>query len=172
MKQITPEEALMRLKKLCSVYEKCTYDIRKKLIEYKTETSKIDGIIQKLQDEGFVDDCRFACFFVRAKHNISKWGKQKIAYQLRTKKISETIIAKALNEISDESYSKSISDELVKKMETIKTKTTSQSELVAKLMKFALSRGYDCSVSYEIITDMVYKQSLQNNDLNCFITDN
>ncbi|MDR2064521.1 MAG: RecX family transcriptional regulator [Prevotellaceae bacterium] len=165
MKQITPEEALMRLKKLCSVCEKCIHDIRQKLIEYKTETSKIDVIIKKLQNEGFVDDCRFACFFARTKHNISKWGKQKIEYQLRTKQIPETVIAKALNEIPDELYGKTISDELVKKLKTIKTKATSQSELVAKLMKFALSRGYDSSVSYEIIKNMVYKQSPANNDL-------
>lgn len=153
MKQITPEEALMRLQKLCSVYEKCTYDIRKKLIEYKTESSKTEEIIQKLQASGFIDDCRFAHFFVRTKHNISKWGKQKIEYQLRAKQISETVIAKALGEISDELYGKTIAEELAKKMRT--TKASSQSELVAKLMKFALSRGYDFSVSYETIKNML-----------------
>ncbi|MDR2292125.1 MAG: RecX family transcriptional regulator [Prevotellaceae bacterium] len=155
MKQITPEKALIRLQKLCSVYEKCSYDIRQKLIEYKTESSKIDEIIQKLQSAGFVDDCRFACRFARTKHNISKWGKQKIEYQLRTKQISETLIAKALDEISDESCSRIIADELAKKLKT--TKAASQSEMVAKLMKFALSRGYDYLLSYETVKNMLNK---------------
>ncbi|MDR2651040.1 MAG: recombination regulator RecX [Prevotellaceae bacterium] len=149
MNKITPEEALMRLQKLCSVCEKSVYDVRQKLIEYKIEATKIAEIIQKLQVAGFVDDCRFACSFARTKHKVSKWGKQKIEYQLRAKQISESIIAKALNEISDDSYSKTITAELTKKLKT--TKANSQSELVAKLMKFALSRGYDYSASYEII---------------------
>ncbi|MDR1348940.1 MAG: RecX family transcriptional regulator [Prevotellaceae bacterium] len=156
MKQITPEEALMRLQKLCSVCEKSTYDTRQKLIEYEIEPAKIAEIIQKLQAAGFVDDRRFACLFARTKHNMSKWGKQKIEYQLRAKHISEPIIAEALDEISDESYSETVAGELAKKLKT--TKANSKPELVAKLMKFALSRGYDCSVSYDIIKSMVYKQ--------------
>ncbi|MDR1554264.1 MAG: RecX family transcriptional regulator [Prevotellaceae bacterium] len=152
MKQITPEEALIRLQKLCSICEKSAYDVRKKLIEYKIETAKIAEIIQKLQNTGFVDDCRFACFFARTKHNLSKWGKQKIEYQLRAKQISETIIAKALNEIPDDLYNKTITAELAKKLKTVNA--NSQSELVAKLMKFALSRGYDYSISYDIIKNM------------------
>jgi regulatory protein len=153
MKQITIEEALIRLQKLCSIREKCTYDLRQKLAEYKIEPTKIAEIIQKLQDADFVDDRRFAYAFARAKHDISKWGKQKIEYQLRAKKISETVITEALNEISNESYSQTVADELAKKLKT--TKAKSQSELVAKLMKFALSRGYDYSVSYDIIKNMV-----------------
>ncbi|MDR2125816.1 MAG: RecX family transcriptional regulator [Prevotellaceae bacterium] len=156
MKPITPEEALMRLQKLCSVCEKSVYDLRQKLIKYQTDPAKIDAIIQKLQAAGFVDDCRFACAFACTKHKISKWGKQKIEYHLRSKQISETAIAKALNEISDESYGKTIEDELAKKLKSLQA--ASHAELVAKLMKFALSRGYDYSVSYEIVKDMVYKQ--------------
>ncbi|MDR1197854.1 MAG: RecX family transcriptional regulator [Prevotellaceae bacterium] len=156
MKQITPEEALMRLQKLCSICEKSTFDIRKKLIEYKIESSKMTEIIQKLQDTGFVDDRRFARLFARTKHDISKWGKQKIEYQLRAKQIPESIIVEALDEISGESYSETVAVELAKKLKT--TKAKSQSELAAKLMKFALSRGYDYSVSYDIIKNMVYGQ--------------
>ncbi|MDR1984338.1 MAG: RecX family transcriptional regulator [Prevotellaceae bacterium] len=156
MKQLTPEKALEQLQKRCSLCEKCTYDVQQKLIGYKIETSKIAEIIQKLQIAGFVDDERFACAFARTKHKISKWGKQKIEYQLRTKQIPEAIITKALNEIADESYKETIAAELTKKMKN--TKAKSQSELTAKLLQFALSRGYDYSVSYEIIKNIINKK--------------
>ncbi|MDR0421284.1 MAG: RecX family transcriptional regulator [Prevotellaceae bacterium] len=154
MKQITPEEALIRLQALCSSYEKCTCDIRQKLIEYKIEPAKIAEIIQKLQNAGFVDDLRFACSFARTKHDVSKWGKQKIEYHLRAKQIPEEFIKNALENISDEAYGETVVAELAKKLKT--TKAKSQSELIAKLMKFALSRGYDYSVSYEAIKNMIY----------------
>ena len=152
MKQITPEEALIRLQNICSIYEKCSFDVRKKLIEYKIESAKIDEIIQKLQKFGFVDDERFACSFARSKQKISKWGKQKIEFQLRAKQISSEIIAKALGEINEESYNETIVAELQKKLKT--TKAKSQSELTSKLLKFALSRGYDYNTAYEIIRNM------------------
>jgi regulatory protein len=162
MKPITPEEALARLQNLCSTSEKCSYDVRQKLIEYKIEPAKIAEIIQKLQKFGFIDDERFACAFVRTKHKISKWGKQKIEFQLKIKHIPDAIIAKALDEINDDLYIETITSELQKKLKTAKAK--SQQELTAKLMNFALSRGYDYNLAYEIIKKLSVKREESGDD--------
>ncbi|MDR3286062.1 MAG: recombination regulator RecX [Prevotellaceae bacterium] len=153
MKQITPEQALQRLQKLCSVCEKCAYDVRQKLTEYKIDAAQSAEILQNLQASGFIDDSRFARAFVATKHKIYKWGKQKIEYQLHVKQVSDEIISTALNEIDDEQNNEIIAAELTKKLKT--TKAKSQQELVAKLLKFALSRGYDYSVSYDLVMRMV-----------------
>ncbi|MDR3226664.1 MAG: recombination regulator RecX [Prevotellaceae bacterium] len=153
MKQITPEQALQRLQKLCSLCEKCAYDIRQKLTEYKIDAAQSAEILQKLQAAGFLDDRRFACAFASTKHKISKWGKQKIEYQLRAKQISAEIITIALNEIDDEQNNEIIAAELAKKLKT--TKAKSQQELAAKLLKFALARGYDYSVSYDVVMRLI-----------------
>ena len=157
MKSITIEQALERMQKLCSMYEKCTADIRKKLIEYKIEPVEITKIIQKLQTSGFIDDERFACAFARTKHKIAKWGKQKIEFNLRTKQIPQSIIAKAINEISDVANIETIKAELQKKLKTVKAK--SKTELAAKLLQFAISRGYEYSDSYEIIKKLIAEKN-------------
>ena len=154
MKKITAKQALEQMQKLCSVSEKCTADIRKKLIQYKIAPEEISAIIQNLQASGFIDDERFACAFARTKHKIAKWGKQKIGFNLHAKQIPQQIITVALAEISDESNNEIIEAELQKKLKT--TKAKSKTELAAKLLKFALSRGYEHSNSYEIIKRLVY----------------
>ena len=153
MKTITAEQALRQLQKLCSSCEKCTADVRKKLIEYKIDDEEIPKIIQKLQASGFVDDERFACAFVRTKHTIAKWGKQKIEFYLRAKLIPQQIITMALDQISDGTNSETIKTALQKKLKT--TKAKSKTELAAKLLKFAASRGYEYSLSYEIVKNLL-----------------
>lgn len=152
-KTITAEQALARLQRLCSMREKCTADILKKLAEYQIEPDEVDIIIQKLQASGFIDDERFARSFARTKHKISKWGKQKIAFNLSLKRISKPMIDMALSEISTESNSKIINAELQKKLQ--RTKAKSKAALAAKLLQFAVSRGYDYSESYEIIKGLI-----------------
>ena len=154
--KITAEQALERLQKLCSIREKCTSDIRKKLIEYEIKSVESDKIIQQLQTAGFINDERFACAFARTKHKFAKWGKQKIEFNLRAKDIPQSIISKALTEISDHSNSEVINIELHKKLKTIKAK--SKTELAAKLLKFACSRGYEYNLSYNIIIKLISKQ--------------
>lgn len=153
IKTITPKQALELMQKLCSTCEKCTADIRQKLIEYKIEPVEVDKILQQLQTSGFIDDERFVCAFVRTKHKIAKWGKQKIEFSLRNKQIPQQIITKALTEIHGESNSATIEAELQKKLKTLKAK--SKTELAAKLLRFALSRGYEYSESYEIAKGLI-----------------
>ena len=79
---------LDRMMVLCSKREYCEADIRKRLEKealksgYPEEPGiwqqAVDGIVDTLKREKYIDDSRYARAFVRDKSSISGWGRVKI----------------------------------------------------------------------------------------------
>ena len=103
-KPISPENALARAAALCSRCEKAESDIRNKLSSWGISPDDADNITQKLIENRFLDEVRFASAFARDKFNIEGWGRVKIAYQLRMKRISSEAIEEALSHIDENEY--------------------------------------------------------------------
>lgn len=148
---ISPEKALIRAQALCAKQEKCTNDIRLKLIQWQIENIEAEKIIAKLVSDGFINDERFARIFVRDKSKINKWGPIKITYTLRAKRMPEDIIKLALQEIisGDET---SLKELMIKKLKSLKAKTPY--EMKAKLIRFAISRGFEYEIVNKIATSI------------------
>jgi regulatory protein len=116
---ISENEALNRLRDFCSRAEKSEYDIRKKLDEWGLEDSA-EKIISVLKTERYLDNSRYACAFTIDKIRFNKWGKYKVTYLLRGKKISETDIHEAFEAIDNNEYKNIVFDELKKKKASLK----------------------------------------------------
>ena len=146
---MTEQEAFTKIQKLCSQQEKCIQDVKLKLTSWKIEPGAADKIIKLLIEQKFIDETRYAKSFVNDKFRFNKWGKAKIAYNLRQKKIDKTLIDKTLETIDAEDYIATITELLQKKRKTIR-----DSDLLTirhKLVKFAYSKGFD----YEAILQAV-----------------
>ncbi|MCK9156776.1 MAG: RecX family transcriptional regulator [Paludibacteraceae bacterium] len=135
------EEALAKAAALCSLSEKCESDIRKKLLSWGLEANDSEKAIQYLIKEKYIDEKRFARFFVQDKHRFSKWGKTKISYSLKEKGISPAVIREALESIKDEDYSDQIDELLKAKLKGLKYKDLFDAK--AKLFRFGMSRGFE-----------------------------
>lgn len=148
---ISPEKALIRAQALCAKQEKCTNDIRLKLIQWQIENIEAEKIIAKLVSDGFLNDERYARIFARDKSKLNKWGPLKITYTLRAKRLSEDIIKSALQEIiyDDET---SLKELMTKKQKSLKAKTPY--EMKAKLIRFAISRGFEYEIVNKIATSI------------------
>lgn len=140
-KELSPEKAFERAQFLCARQERCSDDIRKKLLQWKVSPANIDKIIQKLKADGFINDERFALMFARDKSKFNKWGPVKIAYALKLKHFSEDVIKSALSEIEFVNDQSHLVEILSKKAKNIKAK--SPYDLKVKLIRFAVSRGFD-----------------------------
>lgn len=149
---ITPEKALQRAQALCAKQERCSNDIRLKLIQWQIITNEAEKIIRKLIADGFVDDERYARMFVRDKSKFNKWGPIKITYTLRSKRISEEIIKSALHEIviADDT---SLRELMQRKLKNLKAK--SPYELKVKLIRFGVSRGYEYNLVNTIASSII-----------------
>ncbi|KAB2866663.1 MAG: RecX family transcriptional regulator [Bacteroidales bacterium] len=152
-KHIDKEKALSRLQYLCARSEKCTGDLRQKMIQWKMETTDIAWVINSLTSDKFVDDARYAAMFVRDKSRISKWGRVKIATALRAKGVAVDIINDALTQI-DPSTDKAQLIELIAR-KAKQTKSKSVYDLKNKLIRFGVSRGFDMGVVIDVVNGAV-----------------
>jgi len=118
----TPEykEALRRASALCSHQEQSGRHIRAKLTSWNVPERDAERIIQKLYEENFLDDRRYAGSFTVDKFKINGWGKIKIAYMLRQNGIEEPLISEALAGIDDEAYFQACFELISKKSAALK----------------------------------------------------
>ena len=129
----------------CSLSEHCIQKVREKLVQWDTPKEFIQPIIDRLVEEDYINEERFARAFVKDKFRFNHWGRIKITTHLRALAISSDIIAKAIEEIDEDEYAEILDETVEKKRKTIKKGT--DYEIRAKLLRHALSRGFE----YELV---------------------
>lgn len=135
------QEFFLKASYYCSLSEHCIQKVREKLIQWETPKEFIQPIIDRLVEEDYINEERFARAFVKDKFRFNHWGRIKITTHLRALSISSDIITKAMQEIGDEQYAKMLDEIVEKKRKTIKNGT--DYEIRAKLLRHALSRGFE-----------------------------
>jgi len=139
---------------LCSRSEHCSSDIQDKLKNWGFSSEDALLVIAKLVEEKYIDDERFARAYVKAKFRFNHWGKQKIAFMLRSKNISSEIMELAFEEIEDRSYTDELLKILADKEKSIKAKD--QYDKRNKLMRFAMGRGFESGQIYAALKELGY----------------
>lgn len=137
---------------LCSRSEKCTSEIQDKLKLWGLSAEESEPVIKKLITEKYIDDERFARAYAKDKFRFNRWGKQKIEYMLRAKKINQETVQLALEEITDEGYSNELLKLIADKEKTIKAKD--QYDKRNKLMRFAMGRGFESGKIYAALKEL------------------
>lgn len=148
-KQLTFEQALVKAAEMCRKVERCEADVRAKIAEWELSEDEVERIIKRLKDEKFLDNARFCSSIVRRSMGINRWGRVKMAYNLRTKKVEEKDIQSALAEISEKDYREAL--EYLIKTKDSGLKYKNKYEHRAKLYTFALSRGYETELINEVL---------------------
>ncbi len=140
-KKMSLEEAFQRLSARCAVAECAPYDLLRKMERWNLDEDSRQTVLQRLKKHGYVDEQRYASAYVRDKFNYAGWGKIKIMHGLRQKGISTSLAGNALDEIPDKDYRELLKQLLLSKSKGIKAK--SQFERNGKLLRFAVSRGFE-----------------------------
>lgn len=141
--------ALNKAMAMCSKKECCRHDIFEKAASWSIGRADSENIIETLTKEKFIDEHRYASAYVRDKFNYNRWGKVKIAAGLRMKGIPADIVSESLELIESDEYRQAL--EKLISLQRRKVKANNQYELKGKLMRFALSRGFESSLIYEIL---------------------
>lgn len=128
------------LENQCAKREYCTSDIYKKALDrLEGDSAAAEEIVAKLIANGFVSDLRYATAFAREKASLTGWGPVKIRFALSAKRIDREVIDEALGEIDAEKADA----KLERLLETKRRSLEGDPQGRLKLIKFALSRGYD-----------------------------
>ncbi len=131
----------LKLSALCAASEQCIHDVRKKMQRWELTEEQQQSIIDRLVKEKYIDENRYAHAFVRDKSRYNRWGAVKIKNELRKRNISSHDIKDALTELSDDDTLETLRQLIDKKRPTVKGR--SEYEINAKLIRFALSRGFE-----------------------------
>lgn len=139
-----------KMRRLCSRREYCVSDIRAKLMkELDGDVQKVESALNKLKEEKYVDDLRYATAYARDKAAISGWGATKIRYMLSAKGVAKDVISEALNEVDEAKASSRLEKLLENKYKSLKD----DPQWKIKLLRFALGRGY----SYDEVNDQIHR---------------
>ena len=143
-KEKTEQEAYLQLAAMCAQAEHCEQEMRDKMKRWGIDPDAQDRVVARLVKERYVDNERYTRAFVKDKIRYNKWGRRKVMQALWMKRIDDDIQRSVLDEIDDKEYIDVLVPLLKQKRKTIKAK--SDYELNQKLVRFALSRGFDFSI--------------------------
>ena len=155
MAELSYEKALERISRICSRQEKSSYDVVQKLQSWEVKEEDIVKILKFLKDKKFVDDARYARAYTYNQHHFRKWGRIKIQMILRQKQIPEATITEALKSLDEKAYLTTLKKELIRKGNSIKAKN--RYDLMARLQRFAYSRGYEQDLVREVMDEVLKK---------------
>ncbi len=150
------ENALSKAMKFCSTKEVCISEITQKLEKWNIDKKHHKKIISILIDEDYINEQRYAEAFTSDKFRFQDYGKIKIRYELRLKKIENEYINNALEIIDDESYFNKIEKLIASKLKT--AKETDAYKLKAKIQRYLLSKGYEQEYFGKIINKINFKK--------------
>ena len=152
--EVTSEQALNRLMKLCSTKEMCGFDLRRKLELWGLDSKRQGEILKTLEKEKFFSDERYAAAFVNDKSKFQKWGKVKIKYALLTRRIAEDIIDGLLKDIPGIDYSDKLEELLKQKLRSLKS-SEPDIQKRARLYRFAAGRGYESDMIFKALNKLL-----------------
>ena len=152
-KYLTKEQAIQKVKQFCGYQERSHHEVEQKLWDLGVKKADHDEIISTLIEENYLNEERFAKAFAGGKFRMKDWGRKKIYYALKEKKVSEYNIKNAMKEIDEESYQKTLLELAEKKYELLKN----EQYLVRKkkTMDFLLQRGFEQDVIIRALNEIV-----------------
>lgn len=151
------KKVLIRMQALCSKREYCRLDAMSKALKFlEGDRDKALEIVEALVKEKYVDDLRYASAFAREKSSISGWGRVKIAYALSLKGMDRELVGLAMEEIEAQAAERKMHSVIKAKHKVL----SRDPQCRLKLIRFALSRGYEYDTAVEAI-DSVIKSSLE-----------
>lgn len=160
-KSLSDEALLLRIRKYCALRERSIREVSKKLFELGVLEDKALLIIEKLKEEGFLNENRYVSAFARGKFRNKKWGRKKIEMELKKQGIAKELLQKGLKEIENTDYLQVLDNLLLKKWKLLKAKSKNSdysendlfSPAMQKLLNYAVQKGFE----YDLVIDRVKK---------------
>ena len=150
-KFISGTEAYAKITKWCAYQERAQQEVRDKLYDFGLHKEEVEQLLTRIISEGFVNEERFAISFANGKLNQLGWGRVKIIYALKAKKVSDYCIKKAINSLDENKYIQILEDTFHKRNKMEKEKHPLKRKY--KLMSYLASRGFEQDLIASIIKE-------------------
>ena len=148
-KVLTVEQALIRIQKYCAYQERSQQEVRNKLFNWGLHRDEVESMIVDLISDNFLKEERFALAFTGGKFRMKKWGRIKIKMALQEKRVSEPLIKKALSEIAEKDYIKTLKEVIRLKEKVTKEKNSFKRK--HKIATYAIQRGFEPELVWSLL---------------------
>jgi regulatory protein len=144
--RLSKEQAFQKAKHYCAYQERSHYEVKEKLYSFGLYKQEVEELLSRLIEEDYLNEERFAIQFAGGKFRMKQWGRIKIKYELKQKYISEYCIKKALKEINESDYTKTLQKLAAKKWTSIKGRGENKYTRIAKTTEYLLQKGYESAL--------------------------
>lgn len=103
-RRLDENHLFLRMVKYCAYQERSEQDVLEKLGKYKLSDNGRMQIINRLKEEKYLDNRRFARMYASGKLRNNKWGRIRIRYELKRKSIPPEYIEEAIRSIDENEY--------------------------------------------------------------------
>ena len=144
-------EILQQLERFCDYQERCLKEVEDKLYKLDVDNEIKSEMIDVLLENNSFSNLRYAKAFASGKFRFKKWGRKKIFYELRLKKINDKDIFNALLEIDEDDYLTTLKELIDYKISRIGD--ISEAVNKKKTLNYALQKGYESNLIWEILNN-------------------
>ena len=136
------EQALQKARHYCAYQERCHSEVQEKLYSFGLRRAQVDEALAALIDENYLNEQRFAIQFAGGRFRMKHWGRVRIRYELKQKKVSDHCIRAALEAIDEDQYEGTLSRLAEERWEALRDETD---PLVRrrKWQTWLLQKGYE-----------------------------
>jgi regulatory protein len=146
------EQILQKLEYYCAYQERCHSEVQEKLRSFHLTGNEMDVVIVHLIQNNYLNEERFASIFSISKFHQKNWGKIRIKNELKSRRISDFLITKAIKEIPSEEYQKTFDIISEKHWETITEKNALKKR--KKFCDYLLRKGWESDWVYEKVKSL------------------
>ena len=145
--------ALQKAKHYCAYQERCHSEVRDKLYSFKLHKNEVEQLLTQLIEEDFLNEERFAIAYAGGHFRTKQWGKEKIKYALKQKRVSDYCIRKSLAAISNSDYNKTFLSLANKKLLTLKSEKNIFIKK-KKLKDYLQQKGFELKLINDYIKEL------------------
>lgn len=150
-KQLSKEQALQKAKHYCGYQERSHAEVKEKLYGFGLRRQEVEELLSQLIEENYLNEERFAQQFAGGKFRMKQWGRVKIKYELKQKQVSEYNIRKAMKEIDEADYLKTLHKLAEKKWASITGAGVNLFVKMSRTTDYLLQKGYESELIKQAI---------------------
>lgn len=139
--KLTPQQAFQKVKHYCAYQERSHAEVTEKLYGFGLRKIDVETLLSQLIEEDYLNEERFAVQFAGGKFRIKQWGKVKIEHELKQKRVSPRNIKKALSQIDEDAYAKTLKNLVTRKWNSLKAEQ--YLNRMAKTTNYMLQKGFE-----------------------------
>jgi len=124
--------------------------MRNKVERGESGAAKIDAVVARLNEYGYLNDADFAAYYAKLRQENASLGKRRVRQDLTQKGVHVEVIAKTL----DAAYEDVNEEELARRhLERKRVKKPANEKEAARVMRMLMRAGFSTSVVFRILKE-------------------